>query len=264
MEIDNFIDTHAHLDFPQFHGDLDQVLERARQAGVGPIINVGTTEQSSHEVVALSARYSQLWASVGVHPHYAEKVSPRGLDQLESLAENSKVLAIGETGLDFYRRLSAPDIQEQLFRKHVQMACRINKPLIIHSRSANVETLRVLRDESLPGRRGVMHCFSGDLQELQSFLRLGFYISVAGPVTYPKSHALRDLLKVIPRERLLLETDCPYLPPQAFRGLRNEPAFIKSTYERVALVLRTEPEVLAIQIQDNANCLFPELSTKHI
>ncbi len=259
----SLVDTHAHLDFPQFQTDLEQVLERASQAGVGLIINVGTTEQSSYKATSLSNRYPQLWASVGVHPHYAEKVSPSWMDQLGKLVENPKVLAIGETGLDFYRRLSRPDIQEQVFREHVRMACRLDKPLIIHSRSANVETLRVLRDEPLPGRKGVMHCFSGDLKELQSFLGLGFYISVAGPVTYPKSHALRDLLKEIPPERLLLETDCPYLSPQAYRGLRNEPAFVKFTYERVALVLNTEPAALALQIQENVFRLFPELSPKH-
>lgn len=256
----SLVDTHAHLDFPQFQTDLGQVLERASQAGIGPIINVGTTEQSSQKVASMSTHYPQLWATIGVHPHYAEKVSPRWLKQLENLAENPKVLAIGETGLDFYRSLSAHDVQEQLFREHVRMACRFDKPLIIHSRSANVETLRVLRDEPLPDRKGVMHCFSGDRKELQSFLGLGFYISVAGPVTYPKSHALRELLKEIPRERLLLETDCPYLSPQAYRGLRNEPAFVKSTYERVALVLNTEPATLALQIRDNAFRLFPELS----
>lgn len=262
--MDSLIDTHAHLDFPQFQDDLDQVLERARQAGVGQIINVGTTEKSSQEVASLSARHTQLWAAIGVHPHYADRVSFRWLEQMENLADNPKVLAIGETGLDFYRRLSNPAIQEQLFRDHVRLACRLDKPMIIHSRSANLETLRVLRDESLPNRKGVMHCFSGDRQELQSFLGLGFYISVAGPVTYPKSHALRDLLKDIPRERLLLETDCPYLSPQAYRGLRNEPAFIKSTYERVALALNTDPAALALQIRDNAYRLFPELSPKHI
>ena len=256
----SMVDTHAHLDFPQFQTDLVQVLERASQAGVGPIINVGTTEHSSRNVVSISTRFPQLWAAIGVHPHYAEKVSPLWLQQVEKLAEHPKVLAVGETGLDFYRNLSAIDIQEQLFREHVRMACRMNKPLIIHSRSANVETLRVLKDEELPGRKGVMHCFSGDLQELHSFLGLGFYISVAGPVTYPKSHALRELIKEIPRERLLLETDCPYLSPQAYRGLRNEPAFVKSTYERVALVLNIEPAALALQIQDNVFRLFPELS----
>jgi TatD DNase family protein len=262
--MNSLIDTHAHLDFPQFQTDLDQVLERARQAGVGPIINVGTTVHSSQKVVALSSRFPQLWAAVGVHPHYAEKVSPRWLKQLELLVENPKVLAIGETGLDFYRNLSVPDIQEDIFREHIRLACRLDRPLIIHSRSANIETLRVLQDEPLPSRKGIMHCFSGDCQELHSFIDLGFYISVAGPVTYPKSHALRELLKEIPWERLLLETDCPYLSPQAYRSLRNEPAFIKSTYERVALVLKLEPAELALQIRNNTFRLFPELSLKHI
>lgn len=257
-----YIDTHAHLDFPQFEADLDQVLENAYGAGVGLIINAGTTEKSSQKAVALSARHLQLWASVGIHPHYAGQVAPRWLLRLEELAANNKVLAVGETGLDFYRHLSPPEVQENVFREHVRLACRLSKPLIIHSRAANHETLRVLREEDLPAGKGIMHCFSGDKQELFAFLDLGFYVSVAGPLTYPRSHALRDLLKEIPLDRLLLETDCPYLSPQAYRGLRNEPAFIKATYERAALVLGLEPEVLARSVLENALRLFPVLGSQ--
>ncbi len=254
------IDTHAHLDFPQFESDLDQVVERAISAGVCSMINAGTSEANSRRAVALSERYAQLWAAVGVHPHFAEKVSPRWIELLESLAENPKVVAIGETGLDFYRNLSSPEAQEQVFREQIRLACRLNKPLIIHSRSASAATLRVLQEEKLPSRKGIMHCFSGDRRDLHNFIKLGFYISVAGPVTYPRSHALRELIKEVPRERLLLETDCPYLSPQAYRGLRNEPAFIKVTYERVALLLNMEMAALASQIQENVLRLFPELA----
>jgi len=261
--MNRYIDTHAHLDFPQFEDDLDQVVKRAGQAGVGSIINAGTTEKSSRQAVELSDLYPRIWASVGVHPHYAEKVSACWLNTLERLAANLKVLAVGETGLDYYRYLSPPDRQEDVFREQIRLACRLNKPLLIHSRLANAETLRILRDEPLPGRIGVMHCFSGDRKELRAFLEIGFFISIAGPVTYPRAHALRDLLKDIPQDRLLLETDCPYLSPQTYRGLRNEPAFIKVIYDRVALGLNMKPAVLSGVIQENALRLFPELASRH-
>jgi len=258
----HYIDTHSHLDFPQFNSDLDQVLERACSVGVGSIINVGITESSSRKVVALSERYSRLWASVGIHPHYAGKVTPHWRKALTALAENPRVLAVGETGLDYYRNLSPPDIQERVFRDQIRMACRLNKPLIVHSRAANVETIRILQDEPLPERKGVMHCFSGDRKELQAFLKMGFFISIAGPVTYPRSHDLRALLKDVPRQSLLLETDCPYLSPQAYRGLRNEPAYIQAIYDRVALELKIEPAALIHIIQDNVLRLFPELASE--
>ncbi len=257
--MERLIDTHAHLDFPQFKGDLEQVLDRARQAGVGPIINIGISEKSSRQVVSLSARHRQLWAAVGVHPHYAAEIGRGCLEALAGLAEKPRVLAIGETGLDFYRNISPPESQDQLFRAHLRLACALNKPVIIHSRDANVETLAILNEEALPSRKGIMHCFSGDADQASAFLELGFYLSVAGPVTYPRSHQLRELLKEIPRERLLLETDSPYLSPQAYRGLRNEPAFIKATYQRVALALDMEPERLAQQIESNVLRLFPEI-----
>lgn len=254
------VDTHAHLDFPQFENDLDAVLERAFQAGVGLIINVGTSEKSSRQVISLSSRHPRLWAAVGVHPHYAGRVSSRWLERLSDLAKSPRVLAIGETGLDFYRNLSPPQVQDRLFREQLRLACRLDKPVIVHSRAAGAATLAVLKEEPLPSRAGVMHCFSGDINEALVYLELGFYLSVAGKVTYPRSHSLRDLLKEIPPERLLLETDAPYLSPQAYRGLRNEPAYIKATYERVSLVLDLAPEDLARRVESNARRLFPELS----
>lgn len=249
------IDTHAHLNFPQFQADLAQVLARAREAGVGMIINVGSDEASSEAAVALSEAYPQLWAAVGVHPHAAAGVSPRYRSKLAGLAANRRVLAIGEIGLDFYRDLSPRDIQEQVFREQLELAAELNKPVIIHSRAAHSKTLQVLR-EMRPPRAGIAHCFSGSPKDLAAFLELGFYISIAGPVTYPRSNDLRALLKEIPADRLLLETDAPYLSPLPHRGKRNEPAFIKATYERVALALEMELESLARLVQTNVPRLF--------
>ncbi|MDZ4133634.1 MAG: TatD family hydrolase, partial [Dethiobacteria bacterium] len=177
------IDTHAHLDFPHFKADLEQVLERARQAGVVALLNAGTDEQSSKRSLELSLKYPWISASVGIHPHGAAKVQAGWLDRLGKLAGSETVLAIGETGLDFYRDLSPRAAQEEVFREHLRLACRLNKPVIIHSRQAHAETLKILRDEDLPSPAGVMHCFSGDRHWAEAFLDLGFYISIAGPLT---------------------------------------------------------------------------------
>jgi len=168
-------------------------------------------------------------------------------------------LAIGETGLDFFRNLAPREEQEHVFRSQISLACRLNKPLIIHSRQAHSETARILQEEELPCPAGVMHCFSGTEKQLEQFLDLGFYISIAGPVTYPKSQDLHNLLGLIPAERLLLETDAPYLPPQAYRSERNEPAFIRLTYDRVALALNLDLDQLARQVYLNAVRLFSDL-----
>ena len=249
------VDTHAHLSSRQYRKDLEGVLARARSAGVGTIINVGIDENDSAAVVAQSEKYPQVWAAVGVHPHVAAAVSPRFQETLASLAENRRVLAIGETGLDFYRDLSPRPLQEKVFRQQLELAARLNKPVIIHCREAYERTLQILGGSELP-RCGVAHCFSGGSAELKAFLELGFYISIAGPVTYPRSHGLRSLLKEIPADRLLLETDAPYLAPLPHRGKRNEPAFIKLTYQRVAAALELELEQLARQVQANTVRLF--------
>ncbi len=249
------IDTHAHLNFPQFQSDLRDVLNRARAAGVGMIINVGSDEADSEAAAALSNAHPQLWAAVGVHPHSAGGVSPRYLSRLAGLAANRRVLAVGEIGLDFYRDLSPRSVQEQVFHEQLELAAELDKPVVIHSREAHSKTLQILR-EAAPPRGGIAHCFSGSPQDLKAFLELGFYISIAGPVTYPRSHELRALIRKIPADRLLLETDAPYLSPLPHRGKRNEPAYIRATYERVALILDLELEVLCRRVQSNVTRLF--------
>ncbi len=253
-----FIDTHAHLDFPQFKNDLDQVLQRAREAGVAAVLNAGTDEQSSARSVELSKKYPQVGASVGIHPHGAARVSAGWLEKLEKLTSEETVLAVGETGLDFYRDLSPREVQEQIFREHLRLACRVEKPVIVHSRDAHSETLQILKEEPLPSQTGVMHCFSGNRSQAEAFLDLGFYISLAGPLTYPRSHALRDLLNYIPPDRLLMETDSPYLAPQAYRSKRNEPAYVKLVYERASLALEKDLAKLSEQVYVNAIRLFSD------
>lgn len=256
--MDMLIDTHAHLDFPQYKKDLEQVLSRAEEAGVVAVLNAGTDLRSSYRSIELSKKYSQVSASVGIHPHGAAKVENDWLEQLTGLASKRSVLAVGEMGLDFYRNLSPRAEQEQVFRQQIRLALQVGKPLIVHSRDAYAETLRILKEETLPSPAGVMHCFSGDRSWLDACLDLGFYISIAGPVTYARSHNLRDLLRFIPADRLLIETDAPYLSPQAYRGERNEPAYVKLTYDRVALALEIDFNQLAKQVYLNAIRLFSD------
>jgi TatD DNase family protein len=256
--LDILIDTHAHLDFPHYKKDLEQVLERARQAGVVAVLNAGTDLPDSLRSLQLSLKYPSISASVGVHPHGAADVPPDWLQKLEDLAVAETVLAIGETGLDFYRNRSPRADQELVFREQIRLASKVGKPLIVHSREAHAETLQIFKEEKLPQPAGVMHCFSGDRSWADAFLELGFYLSIAGPVTYPRSQALRDLLQHIPPDRLLLETDAPYLSPQAYRSERNEPAYVRLTYERVALTLGIELDQLARQVYLNAIRLFSD------
>ena len=253
------IDTHAHLDFPHFRGNLDHVLQRAREAGIVAILNAGADEASSRRSLKLSNKHSWISASAGIHPHSAAETTDGWIERLEELALNENVLAIGETGLDFYRNLSPRKEQEIVFREQLRLASRIDKPLIIHTRNAHPETIQILKEEELPTKVGVMHCFSGDLEQAEAYLELGFYISFAGPITYARSHELRDLLKHIPADRLLLETDSPYLLPQARRGEKhNEPAYIRFTYERVALELNLDCDELARKLYVNAIRLFSD------
>lgn len=252
----SLIDSHAHLDFPHYKQDLEAVLGRAREAGVQAILNAGTDEKSSRRCLELAKKYDFLFASAGIHPHSADKASSRWQEVLGSMAAADEVLAVGETGLDYYRDLSPRDIQKDVFRAHLDLAKQYNKPVIVHSRAANDDTLAIIRETGLPAAGGVMHCFSGSRQEAEQFLDLGMYISLAGPLTYPRSHELRELLHYIPTQRLLLETDAPYLSPQACRGKRNEPAFISFTYERAALELKVALPSLADNIYVNAARLF--------
>lgn len=252
----DLFDTHAHLHFPEFAGDLGTVLERARAAGVRRMLTIGTDVGASRAAVALAARESDVWASVGVHPHDAGDADATALAEIEDLAAEPRVVAIGETGLDFFRNLSPRDVQERVFRAQLALARRVGKPVIVHCRDAHEETLAILADERVGETGGVMHCFSGDTAIARRCLDLGLVISLAGPVTYPKARALPDVATFVPGDRLVVETDCPFLPPQPYRGKRNEPAYLAITAARVA-ELRGEPlETLAARTSENAAKLF--------
>jgi len=263
-------DTHAHLNSPRFKSDQERVIERAATAGVKAIINVGASLASSQAAVALAKAYPQIYAAVGVHPHDAKTVTKEVLEELRALASHPKVVAIGEIGLDFFRDLSPRDKQRQAFRQQLALASEMGKPAIIHDRDAHSEIMAILRRWACPERRsaygrrveggqrplGVLHCFSGDLAMAQEATELGFYISIAGPVTFKNARSLRELVRQLPLEKLLVETDCPYLAPHPHRGKRNEPAYVKLVAQEVARIKRSSLEEVAHITSGNAQALF--------
>lgn len=227
------IDTHAHLDFPEYDSDLFEVLQNAKNIGVESIINVGVDLKSSQKAFELINKVKKeyglpgIFASIGIHPNKASATNDNDFDELKSLLNKDKVVAIGETGLDYYRDHSSPSDQGQLFRKHIELALKHNLPIIIHNREASDDCLEIVHDYSNSGLKGVVHCFSANNEYAQKFLELGFYISFAGTVTFPGAKNLRNTLKYVPIDRLLLETDSPFLAPQPKRGQRNEPSFLQ-------------------------------------
>src|SRR5574341_943745 len=220
------IDTHAHLDFPDYKSDLESVLSRAKQADVGCIINVGTNLASSNKSVALANRFTNVYASIGVHPHDVSNVTEQNWQILESLAKELKVVAIGETGLDYYRNRSPHEDQQRVFHKHLALAKTNNLPVIIHCRDASSDCLKILDEHKNGALKGVVHCFSGTREIAKKCINMGLYVSFAGPITFSNANSLREVAKSIPVERLLLETDSPFLSPQPKRGERNEPSYL--------------------------------------
>jgi len=252
----DLFDTHAHLHFPEFAGDLDAVLERARVAGVRRILTIGTDVPTSRAAAALAFREPNVWAAVGIHPHEAADADEAALAEIERLAGGPRVVAIGETGLDFFRNLAPREAQERALRSQLALARRTRKPVLIHCRDAHEETLSILGAADVSEHGGIMHCFSGDVGIARRCLDLGLLLSLAGPVTYPKPGALPEVAKFVPADRLVVETDCPFLPPQPYRGKRNEPAYLAITAARVA-ELRGEPLAdLAARMSENARSLL--------
>jgi len=249
------IDTHAHLEMEAFDGDREAVLARAAEAGITAIVTVGTTLPDCEKAVALTRLYKPVYAAVGIHPHEVKDIDAATYDALRVLARHEKVVAIGEIGLDFFYNLSPHEVQLQHFREQLDLAEELDLPVIIHDREAHPEILDILRP--LKGRlRGVLHCFSGDWTMARECLDLGFHLSVAGPVTYKKADQLRAVAREMPLERLLIETDAPYLAPQPYRGKRNEPAYVMET-ARVLAELRDMPvDELERRTASNARHLF--------
>jgi TatD DNase family protein len=250
------IDTHAHLEMREFNDDRDDVIRRAKEAGVEYIITIGTTVESSRDAVLLAEKHDSVYAAVGIHPHEAKDVLHPAYEILRHLARHRKVVAYGEVGLDYYYEHSQRAVQQRKFRDMLREAKELGLPVIVHDRDAHEDTLRILKEEWDPELGGVMHCFSGDAEYAKQVLDLGFYISLAGPVTFPKAEKLRATVKQIPIEQMLIETDAPYLAPQAYRGKRNEPAFVRLTAEEIARVKGLSFDDVARITSFNAMRLF--------
>lgn len=284
------IDSHAHLDFPQFDADRETVIARAREAGLVAVLNVGTDLVSSRAAVALAEQHDFIYAAVGVHPHDAKTVTPDVLAELRALARHPKVVAIGEIGLDYYRDLSPRPVQRRAFADQLALAAELCLPVVIHSREAHDDVLAALRERAgfapgggvergqpLPpapsptlgegsssppglggteGGLGVLHSYSAGPEHLEEVLSLGFSIGISGPVTFSKADRLRAVAAAVPLERLLVETDCPHLTPEPYRGWRNEPAYVRYVVQAVARARRMPVEAVAQATADNASRLF--------
>jgi TatD DNase family protein len=251
------IDTHCHLDFPDYKDDLGEIIKRAEDAGVVRMIAPGTDIASSEQVVALAAKYPAVFAAVGAHPHAADNVDGSGVSRLREIAIRSdKVVAVGEIGLDYCKRYSTPENQKRVFRDCLGIAKDLDLPVILHNRDAEEDLLRVLGEVMSPPVMGVVHCYSGERDLLRLLLDLGVYISFTGNITFKKAENLRGIIKYVPLERLLLETDSPYIAPVPFRGKRNEPAHVRHLLDVYASVYEMMPEDIARITTHNANQLF--------
>jgi TatD DNase family protein len=249
-------DTHAHLDAPEFEADLDQVLRRAAEAGVGRILCVGTDLPSSRRCVELVGRHpGRILAAAGVHPNDWAQAGPDDWAQLEELARRPEVAAIGETGLDFHYTYTCREAQAEAMRLHVRLARRTGKPLIIHARNSDEEVLGLLREDG-PTPGGVRHCFDRPLAAAEGYLALGYHVAVGAAATRPGYVKFKQAVRALPAERLLLETDCPYQSPAARAGDRNEPAFIVETLNAVAELRGQAPDALAKMTSRSAESLF--------
>ncbi len=249
------IDSHAHIYYRDFTGDFEDMLKRAEDAGVSAVVVVGTDIESSRESAELAEKYPHLYAAVGVHPHDAGRVTDACYDIIRDLAVSSqKIVAIGEIGLDFYRDRSPRDVQEVVFRCFLRLAAELNKPVIIHDRDAHERVMTILREESV--RKGVLHCFSGDVAMAAEATALGLYISIPGTITYPGNQSLRDVVSSVSIDRMLVETDCPYLTPVPHRGKRNEPSYVMLAAEKLAEVKGLTLEDVARITTKNASDLF--------
>lgn len=260
-------DTHCHLNREYYPNGLEEVFKNALDNNVKRMIFASAEIESSRESVEISSKQisnPEIYSLVGVHPHEAEKVSPNFIGELEALASHERVCAIGEIGLDYFYDHSPRDIQKEIFIAQIELAKKLDMPIALHIRdsadrqkgNANAETIEILREHGAEKIGGVVHCFSGDMNNAKDALDLGFYISFAGPVTYPKNISLREIAMEIPTDRILCETDSPYLAPQGFRGKSNEPYHVKSVYEMISMLKGISVEDFAAIVDDNVKKAF--------
>lgn len=254
------IDSHAHLDDPRYDRDRDAMIGRARAAGVEALITIGCDLATSQAAISLAERYSFVYATVGVHPHEVRHIADEWYSELRRLAQHREVVAYGEIGLDYHYDHSPRDVQRARFREQIALARDLHLPIVIHTREAQEDTMTILREEKAREVGGVFHCFSGDAWLAKDALDLGFYLSFSGVITFKNATMLRDIAKWVPMERILVETDCPYLSPVPYRGKRNEPAHVKFVAELITEIKSSEERVTVEEVAQitsaNARRLF--------
>ena len=253
----SLVDTHCHLDAQTFHPEIDEIIERAKTAGLQRMVTIGTNLESSQAAIVLANRYSCVSAVVGIHPNYVQEAGPADWESIVQLASHPQVVGVGETGLDKYWDHSPLPLQQDYFERHMQLSRTLGKPFIVHCREAEPDVLNLLRQDFHAGPlNGVMHAFCGDAEMAAECVEMGMYISFAGMVTFRKNEQMRDVAKSIPLEKLLVETDAPYLAPHPNRGKRNEPAWVRLTAQCLADVHQISLEDLATATTANAQRLF--------
>jgi len=252
------IDSHAHIQGKEYANEVDAIIGRAREAGVEKIIAVGGAGDmsSNTEAIALAASYPNVYATVGMHPHDAKDVGDEEFRKLKELTVQSKVIAVGETGLDYYYNHSPHDVQRRVFIQFIHMARETGLPIVVHERDAAKDAAELLRSEGAAELRGVIHCFTGNYEAARAYLDLGFYLSFTGIITFKNAEPLRDVVRNVPLDRMLVETDSPYLTPVPHRGKRNEPAFVRFVAETVAKVKTVSLEDVARATTSNVHELF--------
>lgn len=255
-----FIDSHAHIDGPEFDADRDQIIERAQSAGVSVILNVGTGDPHAgvfERAVELAKKYESVYTAIGAHPHDARLYDDKAEEKIKALVQDKRVLAWGEIGLDFHYDNSPRDVQVEVFKRQLRAARECELPVVIHTREAESETIEILKsDYAGAERRGIFHCFSGSMNLAQRAIELGFMISFSGIVTFKKAEELRDVAREVPLERLLIETDCPYLSPIPYRGKRNEPAHVVEVARCLAGIHGVEIEEIGRITTENFTSFF--------
>ena len=252
------IDTHCHLTMPDFEADQSAVIQRATEAGISRLITIGTDIEDSRQAIAIAEKHDFIYAAVGIHPHDVKDItdSDNISEIIKELASNKKVVALGETGLDYHYMHSPAKTQQEHFRLEIFLAKSLGLPVIVHSREAKEDTLRILKEEQIESTGGVLHCFSGDIEMAEKAMEMGLYISFSGVITFKKATNILDIVKAVPLNRILIETDAPFLSPVPHRGKRNEPAYVKQVAEKIAEVKDIPLEELGRAVMSNASGLF--------
>lgn len=249
-----FIDSHAHLEWESYEPDFEEMLNRAKEAQVEKILNIGTTLEHCKKGLAISEKHLHIFQAIGIHPHEVKNLPKNYIDQLKSFAKSSKVVAVGEIGLDYFYEHSDRDTQLKCFEEQIQLAKDLALPLSIHCREAFEDAFSVL--DKFKNIKGVFHCFTGTWEDAQKALDRNFYISISGIVTFRKAHMLQEVVKKLPLEKMLIETDAPFLAPEPYRGKRNEPAFVVHTAKKISELKNISIETVAKETTKNAKDLF--------